>query len=282
VFAQGALLQILIRRTAPCARLGPSKEIFHPGAKTGRRVTKVGIIIAASGAGVNIKDDACDFLSIRLHAQARRGSRIATRRVSGAAGWIRGLAARFSVAWFGFHGPPGIPAVPPAQAADWLGREYDALVFEARSDLHADALAIAAGLLRGGGVLLLIVAEADPGPFARRFVRFLAEPVVQWAQPGSVLPCPLPVRNEPRLRLNEGQRRAFRSMLPLPDMPDHASFVLTAPRGRGKSTLLGALVRHWRNAGVAGVRVTAPEPFCDQKPAAGIGPGFWCGLSSRC
>jgi tRNA(Met) cytidine acetyltransferase len=177
-----------------------------------------------------------------------------------AAGWIRGLAARFSVAWFGFAVPPGIPAVPPAQAANWLGREYDALVFDARSDLHADALAIAAGLLRGGGVLLLIVAEAGRSPFARRFERFLAEPVVQWAHPGSTLPCPLPVRREYRLRLNEGQRRAFRSMLPLPDLPDHASFVLTAPRGRGKSTLLGALVRHWRNVGVAGVRVTAPNP----------------------
>ena len=176
------------------------------------------------------------------------------------AGWIGGLAAGFRVAWFGRDAPAGIPAVPPAQAAHWLGREYDALVFEAAGDLHADALAIAAGLLRGGGVLLLVVAETGPGPFARRFERFLAEPVVQWMPAGSPLPSPLPVRREDRLFLNEGQRRAFRRILPLPDQPGHAGFVLTAPRGRGKSTLLGALVRQWRSVGMTDVRVTAPNP----------------------
>jgi len=175
-------------------------------------------------------------------------------------GWIGGLAAGSRVAWFGRDVPSGIPAVPPAQAAHWLGREYDALVFEAGNDLHADALAIAAGLLCGGGVLLLIVAEAGSGPFARRFGRFLEEPVVQWAHTRATLPSPLPVRREERLCLNEGQRRAFRRMLPFPDLPGHASFVLTAPRGRGKSTLLGALVRQWRSVGKTDVRVTAANP----------------------
>jgi tRNA(Met) cytidine acetyltransferase len=74
------------------------------------------------------------------------------------------------------------------------------------------------------------------------------------------LPSPLPVRREDRLCLNAAQRRAFRRMLPLPDLPEHTCFVLTAPRGRGKSTLLGALIRQWRSVGMADVRVTAPNP----------------------
>lgn len=179
------------------------------------------------------------------------------RRVSG---WIRDLAARSSVAWLGAGVPSGVPAIAPAQAAHWLGREYDALVFEAGADFHPDALAIAAGLLRGGGVLLLIAAQAASGPFARRLQRFLTEPAVHWLGSGSALPAPLPVRPGKRPRLSPGQLRAFREMLPLPGHPGPLSLVLTAPRGRGKSTLLGVVLRQWRAEGVKDVRVTARSP----------------------
>jgi len=67
-------------------------------------------------------------------------------------------------------------------------------------------------------------------------------------------------RLEGPLRLNDGQTRAFQRMLRLPGLPGHACFVLTAPRGRGKSTLLGALIRQWRTMGITDVRVTAQNP----------------------
>lgn len=184
------------------------------------------------------------------------------------AGWISGLATSSAVsvvAWMGDGVLPGVPAIRPAQAAHWLGREYDALVFEVGADLKPDALAIAAGLVRGGGVLLLIVAETGSGPFARRFRRFLTEPGVHWPNPGSGLPAPRAVRPDGRLRLGAAQRGAFSAMLALPGQPGPLSFVLTAPRGRGKSTLLGALVRRWHAEGVTGVYVTAYSP-------ASIGP----------
>lgn len=195
---------------------------------------------------------------------ARTRQLVATRESAAARQWverwIRELDARFSVVWFGRDVPAGVPAVPQAQAAHWLGREYDALVFDAGRGLHADALAIAAGLVRGGGVLLLLAPRPGASPFDQRFERFLAEPAVRWVHPGCVLPEPLPVLCRNRLQLNEGQRRAYRRLFALADLPGPVSFVLTAPRGRGKSTLLGALVRAWRNAGVGGVQVTAPNP----------------------
>ena len=176
------------------------------------------------------------------------------------AAWITSLAGNFRVAWFGRKVPAGIPAIPPAQATDWLGREYDALVFELRAGVHADALAIASGLLRGGGVLLLLVNETGSGPFGRRLARFLSEPLVRWADTNVPLPMPLPVYSENVLRMTAEQEHVLQRMQALPDWPGRISFVLTAARGRGKSTLLGMLAARWARAGVAGIRITAPNP----------------------
>jgi tRNA(Met) cytidine acetyltransferase len=176
------------------------------------------------------------------------------------ADWIRMLGSTAAVAWFGHRIPQGVAGVRPAQAGHWLGRELDALVFETGPDLPADALAIAAGLVRGGGVLLLLVASSASTPFTRRLQRFLAEGVVHWLDADETPPMPLPVLQGPRLRLNAGQARVLRGALGLPERPGPTSVVLTAPRGRGKSTLLGALVGRWREQDDLKLAVTAPNP----------------------
>jgi tRNA(Met) cytidine acetyltransferase len=177
------------------------------------------------------------------------------------ADWIRMLGSTAAVAWFGHRIPQGVAGVRPAQAGPWLGRELDALVFETGPDVPAaDALAIAAGLLRGGGVLLLLVAPSVSTPFTRRLQRFLGESLVHWLDVDETPPMPLPVRQGPRLRLNAGQARILRGALGLPERPGPTSVVLTAPRGRGKSTLLGALVGRWRAQGELKLAVTAPNP----------------------
>jgi tRNA(Met) cytidine acetyltransferase len=165
-----------------------------------------------------------------------------------------------------------VDGVHPAQAAHWLGRELDALVFETGRTLPADALAIAAGLLRGGGVLLLLVGPSVPTPFARRLQRFLEEAVVEWPNAQATLPAPLPIRPSGELHLNAGQARIFREVVGLPVGEGRSSVVITAPRGRGKSTLLGALVRQWQTQGDVDLRVTAPNPAAIQPLLKGLGP----------
>ncbi|AGA35266.1 putative P-loop ATPase fused to an acetyltransferase [Thioalkalivibrio nitratireducens DSM 14787] len=162
--------------------------------------------------------------------------------------------------WFGASVPDGLPGTRPAQAGHWLGRELDALVFEGGAIPPVDALAIAAGLLRGGGVFLLLAGEPAPTPFGRRLRRFLAEDIVERVAEDGTWPVPvIPSRAEER-RLNAGQRRVFRALACAPSWPPRTCAILTAPRGRGKSTLLGALVVHWLLRTPLDVRVTAPNP----------------------
>lgn len=192
------------------------------------------------------------------------------------ADWIRTLGATAPVAWFGHRIPPGVAGVRPAQAGHWLGRELDAVVFETGPPLPADVLAIAAGLLRGGGVLLLLVAASASTPFNRRVQRFLAEGLVHWLGVDEPPPVPLPVQPASRLRLNAGQARIFQGVLGLPERQGPSRVVLTAPRGRGKSTLLGALVGRWRGQADLTLAVTAPNPAAIvallRGVQAGLGP----------
>jgi tRNA(Met) cytidine acetyltransferase len=194
------------------------------------------------------------------------------------ADWIRMLGSTAAVAWFGHRIPQGVAGVRPAQAGHWLGRELDAVVFETGPGLPADALAIAAGLLRGGGVLLLLVAASASTPFNRRLQRFLAEGLVHWLEVDEPPPMPRPVHLAVRLRLNADQVQLFQGVLGLSGRRGPSRVVLTAPRGRGKSTLLGALVGCWREQADLNLAVTAPNPAAIVALLRGVQAGL--GLSA--
>ncbi|AHE99832.1 GNAT family N-acetyltransferase [Thioalkalivibrio paradoxus] len=176
-----------------------------------------------------------------------------------AAAWLRKLALSCDVGWFGPSVPGGLPGTRPAQASHWLGRELDALVFEGGELPPVDALAIAAGLLRGGGVFLLLAGEPPPTPFGRRLRRFLAEDLVERVAENGRWPVPAIAPRVAGHRLNAGQQRVFRALASATNWLPRTCAVLTAPRGRGKSTLLGALVAHWLRRTSLDVRVTAPN-----------------------
>ncbi|AEY02453.1 hypothetical protein GU3_13500 [Oceanimonas sp. GK1] len=233
--------------------------------------------------------------------------------ISGAAAWTQAQAQQLlageppsTTLWLG-DAPAEFPHCPMGKYHTALGREYRNLVFNAYSGLHPDALGAAGGALAAGGVLLLLCpplsewpAFADPD--LRRYValpeqahgrtsRFIERissllkadsDVLIWRQ-GQDFP-PLPARSGPEWHvrpdargcLNDQQRHAL--ALLLHSARTHRPLVLTADRGRGKSSLLGLAAARLLRAGKR-VLLTAPSPgaaaqalaHCD-RPLAFIAP----------
>ena len=169
-----------------------------------------------------------------------------------------------------------------------LGREYNNLVFNAHSGLHPDAFGATAGAVMAGGLVLLLCPPLNEWPhyadpdlvryvampeqaaglhsrFLHRFAALLQQDpsVLLWQQDGAfpVLPELSPVlwrrQRDRRGCLNRQQRGALAMLL-------HAArrrqpLVMTADRGRGKSSLLGLAADRLLGAGYR-VLLTAPNP----------------------
>ncbi|WP_107851399.1 tRNA(Met) cytidine acetyltransferase TmcA [Oceanimonas marisflavi] len=208
------------------------------------------------------------------------------------------LLAAFSsdpVLWLG-EAPAGQPQVPPGKFHTALGREYSHLIFNAFSGLHPDALGAAGGTLSAGGMLVLLCPSlhdwpgfADPdlrryvalpeqaeglsSAFITRVVSLLrADPnVLLWQQGRDVPPLPecdgpkWHLRADTRGCLNPQQRHAL--ALLLRGARRRSPVVLTADRGRGKSSLLGLAAARLLRAGKR-VLLTAPSPGAAAKALA--------------
>ena len=159
----------------------------------------------------------------------------------------------------GFHPPEGLPGLSPAQARDRLGLEVDCLILELDSTFSPDALAIALGWVRGGGVLCILVDILGTDPYAKRLRAFLSQPPFRGIQNLPILPLPMPESLGSRrlLELNPGQQRFVAQVQGLPDAPRGQCIVVRAPRGRGKSTALGVLLAQWCRNPAFKVAVTA-------------------------
>ncbi|WP_413737643.1 tRNA(Met) cytidine acetyltransferase TmcA [Sodalis sp. RH21] len=189
--------------------------------------------------------------------------------LSGEPAWCRGLADEMRAAlsgdwlWVGEGATDRRAGCLPAAIGTLLGREFKHAVFDAASGLAVDALAALAGTLTAGSWLVLLVPEwtswptradadslrwseqpaAAPAPVFIDYFRqrLLADPeVVLWRQYQDAALAPLAPRPRwrPPLPGPTAEQRALLAEL-LGGGPD--VFVLTAPRGRGKSALAGML-----------------------------------------
>ncbi|NHI00131.1 tRNA(Met) cytidine acetyltransferase TmcA [Oceanimonas sp. MB9] len=214
--------------------------------------------------------------------------------VSGEQDWAQARAqslltslAPAHILWLG-EAPFAQPHCPLGKFHTALGREYHHLVFNAFSGLHPDALGAAVGALAAGGLLVLLCpplqrwhAYADPD--LRRYValpeqaeglnsRFItraiallrsAPGVLLWQQhrPAPTLPllsgAPWRLQRDRHGCLNRQQRHAL--TLLLRGARRGEPVVLTADRGRGKSSLLGLAAGRLLRTGKR-VLLTAPSP----------------------
>lgn len=172
-------------------------------------------------------------------------------------------------------------ALPARHFGKILGREFALVVFNAHQGFHPDAFAAAAGTLRGGGDCIVLAPPLDQwrdfddpdkarfacypntagdmrGLFVQRLVAlWRADPTVAILDPLSAEPLRLAPSPPAGFTLTDEQQ----DLLPVIERValGHARrpVVLSADRGRGKSTLLGIAAAGLLQKGVARVTVVA-------------------------
>lgn len=182
-------------------------------------------------------------------------------------------------------------AVSVKTLAHRLGQENDFAIFSGEQGLDANALGQAGGMIHAGGILWLSLPNNwmdIPNPSNHRFLsypfilndslkgfnRFLWQGLqtqaeqqqVLWITQNSSLPT-LPTSviseasafdtNKPALHLTEEQQAAWEKIQSVAFGHRHRPLVLTADRGRGKSTLLGVAAIHLLQQGKQTIAVTA-------------------------
>jgi len=194
--------------------------------------------------------------------------------------------------WLGRSAAAPAQAEAAGDANRHLGEEADLVVFDAHAGFDPDAFAAISGVVRGGGLLVLLtpplmdwpacpdpencrlaVHPYDPdrlsGRFLDRFARMLAEhPAAVIVAEGAPLPTPAfavvggespTVDNaDPDCRTPD-QRRAVAAVVQAATGLRRVSVVLIADRGRGKSAALGIAAARASASGPLRILVTGPR-----------------------
>lgn len=185
------------------------------------------------------------------------------------------------VLWLGETAPPPFAAIPSARIGQHLGTEYRLLVVDAYAGFHPDAFAAATGTLRGGGDCVLIVPPladwpAFPDPDRARFAAypqtgadmrclFVERLVRLWQDDPAVVRVDIRVTQAPRLAAPDGtdftlsaaQRDAVAAIERVATGHARRPLVISADRGRGKSTALGVAAARLLQQGLPRITVVA-------------------------
>ncbi|MFZ0469199.1 MAG: tRNA(Met) cytidine acetyltransferase TmcA domain-containing protein, partial [Thiogranum sp.] len=195
--------------------------------------------------------------------------------------------------WFSDSAPQGARTASGTAALHLLGREIDALVFDAWSGFDPDAFGALTGCIRAGGLLILLTprldewaAYADPqherisvapyvatqvsGRFLQRLARLLRDDTsILLGEPGHALR--LPVAESVRPGVAEGpvpvgpcetpdQQQAVDAVVRVATGHRRRPVVLVSDRGRGKSAAFGIAAARLIAQERTRILLTAPRP----------------------
>ena len=193
--------------------------------------------------------------------------------------------------WLGEGVPEAMPVIHAAKASQWLGRERQFVVFNGWSGFDVDAFGAISGVVKGGGVMFLLVPELaqwsqleDPehcritvypetknrvtGRYIQRLAKLLTESehcslIQQHKEPAwSALPN-LNVESEASDDFGycqtPEQAQAVEAIKKVATGHRRRPLVLTADRGRGKSAALGIAAAQLLTHGLKRIVVTGPS-----------------------
>ncbi|MBL1320623.1 MAG: tRNA(Met) cytidine acetyltransferase [Methylophaga sp.] len=169
------------------------------------------------------------------------------------------------------------------QAQQYLGKEFDAVIFDALVDFNPDSLGAIIGTIKQGGVLIIWLENSQNSLWIQRFKRVLKEFDEQSSnftivQQGRVLPqlnqwgqtrlissnevecVNKSIESDPiDLYLTQDQQKAVEAVKRVVHGHRRRPLVLSADRGRGKSASLGIAAAQLLVEGKKTILVTAPS-----------------------
>lgn len=171
----------------------------------------------------------------------------------------------------------GVDVIAPNRAVGLLGQEFDALVFDIGERFDADALGATAGLVKGGGVIVIRVASQDSliahtpahSLYLHRFLRLAqASSEIHVFTQSTEVPDPIIGSSnsspddaaDSAVRADADQQAAVVAIKHVVYGHRRRPLVLTADRGRGKSAALGLAAGALLLEGRERIIVTAPRP----------------------
>ena len=162
-----------------------------------------------------------------------------------------------------------MPAISCQQTGNLLGQEKQIVIIDLFDQICVDAIAIAAGLVVGGGHLVFCLPEETQWSmqyrslFSQRLLKFLSmEPIrrlnLQQFETQLATMC-LSLSKQHEFILTPDQQQVIRAAEALTDRTETASLVVVADRGRGKSTSIGlAAAKLMQNQDIT-ILVAAPS-----------------------
>lgn len=181
------------------------------------------------------------------------------------------LLAEYDVSqtiWLSDNAPEKALKASQKKAQSQLGKEFDAVIFDAIKAFNPDSFAAIVGTVKQGGVIIIwleIVSQASL--FMQRFksvffefeLRYDDFQLIQQNQAVGNLSVPIPSRSDNPVILTDDQQHAITAILKVVHGHRRRPLVLSADRGRGKSATLGIAAAQLLTEGKQTIIVTAPS-----------------------